>query len=82
MPQRYMLTIRDLFIVRDGVECGGESFVAIMDGPMEVDRMRFTGKTGPGGDGYRRRYTGKPGLTAQVVSGPGRIVFDAISPEV
>lgn len=79
--QNYMLTIRDLFTVRDGVVCGGESFVAIMDGQMEVDRMRFTGKTGPGGDGYRRSYIGKQGLTAKLVSGPGRIVFDPVSPE-
>jgi len=74
--QRYMLTIRDLFTVRDGVVCGGESFVAIMDGQMEVDRMRFTGKTVPGGDGYCRSYVGKPGLTAQLVSGPGQIDFE------
>ncbi|MDS9879473.1 hypothetical protein RMI40_32085 [Pseudomonas protegens] len=80
MQQRYVLTIWDLLTIHEGGASGGESFVAIMDGQSEVDRMKFTGKTGPGGNGYRRSYTGKQGLTARLISGPGRIRFDAVTP--
>ncbi|MNE45685.1 hypothetical protein D3C80_1399820 [compost metagenome] len=79
MQQLYMLTIWDLFTIREGAVSGGESFVAIMDGQTEVERMRFTGKTGPGGNGHRRSYTGKKGLTARMISGPGRIRFDSVT---
>lgn len=71
MQHGYILTIRDLFAMRDGVICGGEMSVAIMDGEEEIDRVRFAGKVGPGGDGYQRRYIGRPGLKARVISGPG-----------
>ncbi|HEJ4597448.1 TPA: hypothetical protein ACXNF8_001587 [Pseudomonas aeruginosa] len=79
MQQRYLLTIHDLFTVRDGVRCGGEAFVAILDDQDEIDRLRFAGMTSPGSVGYRRSYSGRPGLTARLVSGPGRITFEAIS---
>src|SRR5690606_37290412 len=41
MQQRYMLTIHDLFTVCDGVHCGGETFVAILDADVAIDRLRF-----------------------------------------
>ena len=72
--QRYMLTIHDLFIVTDGVLCGAETEVAILDGGVEIDRMKFSGKR-QSEEGYSRSYTGKPGLIAELVSGPGRIYF-------
>lgn len=73
--QHYMLTIQDLFAMSGGALCGSEAEVAILDGDVEIERLQFSGKVGPGGDGYRRSYTGKPGLTAKLVVGPGRIQF-------
>ncbi|WP_016970598.1 hypothetical protein [Pseudomonas tolaasii] len=74
--QRYMLTIHDLFTVTEDGICGAEAEVAILDGGAEVDRMKFSGKC-QSKDGYRRAYTGMAGLTAELVSGPGRIHFSA-----
>ena len=71
----YMLTINDLFTTPDGVLCGAEAQVAILDGDVEIDRLTFSGKVGPGGPGYSRIYNGKPGLKAELVSGPGKITF-------
>lgn len=76
--QRYMLTIHDLFIVTGGGICGAEAEVAILDVGVEVDRIKFSGKCQSKG-GYSRGYCGKPGLIAQLVSGPGRIQFAAES---
>lgn len=73
--QRYMLTIHDLFAITDGVLCGVEAEVAILDGGVEIDRMKFSGKC-QSKDGYRRAYTGTSELTATLVSGPGRILFE------
>lgn len=73
--QRYMLTIHDLFTITGGNICGAETEVAILDGGVEIDRMKFSGKC-QSKDGYSRAYTGKPGLTAGLVSGPGRIRFE------
>jgi hypothetical protein len=78
ISQRYILTIYDLFTITDGVISGAESEVAILDGCIEIDRMKFSGKC-QSKDGYRRSYTGKLGLTAQHVTGPGRIRFQAAS---
>ncbi|MFL1546985.1 hypothetical protein [Pseudomonas sp. O39] len=72
--QRYMLTIHDLFTITDGDICGAEIEVAILDGGVEIDRMKFSGKC-QSKDGYSRAYTGKPGLTADLISGPGHITF-------
>lgn len=74
--QRYVLTIHDLFAITDGVLCGAEAEVAILDGGVEIDRMKFSGKCQSKG-GYSRSYYGKPGLTAELVSGPGRIQLQA-----
>jgi len=76
--QRYVLTIHDLFTITGGSICGAEAEVVILDGGIEIDRMKFSGKC-QSKDGYRRGYKGKPGLTAQLVSGPGRISFQASS---
>lgn len=74
MQQSYVLTIWDLFKVRGSGVCGGEAVIAIMDGDREVDRMTLSGKC-QSPSGYRRSYTGKPGLTAQLVSGPDALSF-------
>ncbi|ROL94154.1 hypothetical protein BK636_02045 [Pseudomonas chlororaphis] len=73
ISQRYILTIHDLFTMPGGVLCGADAEVAILDGGIEIDRMKFSGKVGPGGSGYRRSFTGKPGLIAKLVIGPCRI---------
>ncbi|QAY87215.1 hypothetical protein [Pseudomonas arsenicoxydans] len=73
--QRYMLTIYDLFSITDAGICGAEADVAILDGGIEIDRVKFSGKC-QSKDGYNRAYIGKPGLTAGLVSGPGRIRFE------
>ncbi|XVJ46799.1 hypothetical protein ACDZ94_20060 [Pseudomonas sp. UBT] len=78
---RYMLTIRDLFIVTENGICGAEAEVAILDCGVEVDRVKFSGKC-QSKDGYRRAYTGKPGLIAKLESGPGQIQFAAERPPV
>lgn len=73
--QRYMLTIYDLFTITDAGICGAEAEVAILDGGIEIDRMKFSGKC-QSKEGYNRAYTGKLGLTAGLVSGPGWIRFE------
>jgi hypothetical protein len=77
--QRYMLTIKDLFAISGGLICGAESEVVILDGEIEIDRVKFSGKVGPGGEGFSRSYTAKQGLGAKIVSGPGSINFQAVA---
>ncbi|MBD8258263.1 hypothetical protein IFT96_23105 [Pseudomonas fluorescens] len=74
--KRYILTIHDLFTLTDGGICGAESEVAILNGGVEVDRVILSGKCQSKG-GFSRSYYGKPGLTAELVSGPGRIQLQA-----
>lgn len=69
MQQRYMLTIWDLFTMSGSDVSGGEAVIAIMDGDQEIDRITISGKC-QSQNGYRRSYTGKPGLTARLISGP------------
>ncbi|MDD1130493.1 hypothetical protein [Pseudomonas shahriarae] len=76
--QRYTLNIRDLFTYSNEGLCGAEAVVAILDGNTEVDRLSFKGKVGPGGDGYYRSYTAKPGLKAKKVSGPGAVTMTSL----
>jgi hypothetical protein len=76
--QNYMLNIKNLFAVSGGAICSADAEIAIMDSENEIDRVKFSGKAGSGGNGYRRSYAGKPGLTAKLVSGPGQITFEAI----
>lgn len=72
--QRYMLTIHDLFTIAGGGIYGAEAEVAIFDGDVEIDRVKFSGKCQSKG-GYSRSYHAKSGLRAVLVSGPGRIDF-------
>lgn len=74
MQQRYVLTIWDLFTMNGSDVCGGEAVIAIMDGDREVDRVTVSGKC-QSTSGYRRSYTGKPGLTARLISGPEALSF-------
>lgn len=74
MQQRYVLTIWDLFTMNGSDVCGGEAVIAIMDGDREVDRMKFSGKR-QSKEGYSRAYSGKPGLTAHLSSGPEGMSF-------
>ena len=76
--QGYTLTIRNLFALSRGALCGAEAVVAILDGDTEIDRLRFKGKVGPGGDGYCRNYVAKPGLKAKIISGPGSIAMKSV----
>ncbi|WP_236192773.1 hypothetical protein [Pseudomonas glycinae] len=73
--QKYMLNIRNLFGTSSGVVCGVEVVVALLDGGTEIDRLNFNGKVGPGSDGYSRSYIGKPGLRAEIISGPGTVTL-------
>ena len=73
----YMLTIHDLFAVSDGALSGADADVAILDAGVEIDRVLFSGMCSSA-EGYCRRYAGRPGLTAELVSGPGRISFEAV----
>ncbi|RYF37052.1 MAG: hypothetical protein EOO38_26920 [Cytophagaceae bacterium] len=76
--QRYMMTIHDVFTITDVGICGAETEVAIMDGGVEVDRVKFSGKCQSEG-GYSRSYHGKPGLTAAIVKGPGRVALESVA---
>lgn len=75
ISQRYMLTIYDLFTMTDGVLHGANAEVAVLNGEVEIDRMKFSGKVGPDGPGFRRSYAGKPGLSGKLVSGQCQISF-------
>lgn len=78
MQQRYVLTIWDLYKMSGSDVCGGETVIAIMDGEQEIDRITINGKC-QGQNGYRRCYTGKPGLTARLILGVGSISFESHS---
>ncbi|MEX5559013.1 hypothetical protein Q1J45_15720 [Pseudomonas rhodesiae] len=74
LSQCYMLTIYDLFTITGGNICGAEAEVAILDGGIEIDRVKFSGKCQSKG-GYSRSYHGKSGLHAALLTGPGKIDF-------
>lgn len=64
----YSINIHDLHRLEGGVVCGDEAVVAVLDNGREIHHERFTGKcTSP--SGYTRKYRGKPGLTAALISG-------------
>lgn len=71
MQQNYILTIRDMFSMIKGEQHGAETEVTILDNGVEVDRIRFRGKSKQ----YQRHYSGKPGLSAVIASGPGAITM-------
>ncbi|NIF28328.1 hypothetical protein F3J44_18330 [Pantoea sp. Tr-811] len=75
MQQNYILTIRDLYSKINGELCGAEAEVAILENDVEIDRVKLSGRVGPGGNGYQRNYSGKPGLTAGLVAGVGQLTF-------
>ncbi len=56
---------------------GIQADIAIMDGDIEIDRVKQSGKVGPGESVYRREYKGKPGLAAKFLSEVGQITFAA-----
>lgn len=75
----YGITINDLYRVENGVICGDEAVVAILDNGSEIHRERFIGKClSP--DGYTRKYRGKPGLDAALLSGNCRMRFELSEP--
>ncbi|WP_409300494.1 hypothetical protein [Pseudomonas sp. KCJK8993] len=78
MQQSYMLTMQNLFTINEGVMAGGNAEIAILDGEIEIDRVRLSGKVGPGESVYRREYKGKPGLKAELLTKVGQITFKAI----
>lgn len=73
MSQGYAITIHAL----GSPVAGGEAVIAIMDGSKEVGREAFRGKVSSSRAGYRRRISGKPGLTAKLVSGKCDFSFKA-----
>lgn len=75
----YSITIHDLHRLEGGLVCGDEAVVAVLDNGREIHCERFFGKcTSP--SGYTRKYRGKPGLTAALVSGNCRMGFTLIAP--
>lgn len=75
----YSITIHGLHRLEGGVVCGDEAVVAVLDNGREIHRERFTGKcTSP--SGYTRKYRGKPGLTASLISGSCRMGFSLSEP--
>lgn len=78
MQQDYVLTMQNLFTVIDGVTAGCKAEVAILEGDVEIDRVQLSGKVGPGESIYRRKYLGKAGLRAELLTDVGQITFAAI----
>ena len=75
----YSITIHDLHRLEGGVVCGDEAVVAVLNNGREIHRERFFGKcTSP--SGYTRKYCGKPGLTAALISGNCRMGFSLSEP--
>lgn len=75
----YSITIHDLHRLESGLVCGDEAVVAVLDNGREIHRERFFGKcTSP--SGYTRKYEGKPGLTAVMISGKCRMGFSLSGP--
>ena len=77
--QMYELVISDLFRKSRGVVSGADAEIVILDGGKEIERVKFSGKIGPDGPGYRKLYRGKLGLTAELASGNCKISFGKAS---
>jgi hypothetical protein len=73
--QAYELELNNLYVMSGGLFSGAEAEIAILDGAVEIDRLKFRGKIGPLSPGYRKLYEGKPGLTAKLASGTCKISF-------
>lgn len=78
---RHRLSIFDLFTVQDGELCRGETNVLLLDKGEEVETIVFSGKVGPGPYGYYRSVYGPQGMTADILSGPGRIELHQLDEE-
>lgn len=76
----YSITIRDLHRVERGTLCADEAVVAIKDGERQIHQEYFTGKC-QAPAGFVRRYTGKPGLHAVLLSGSCSMQFEASAPK-
>ncbi|WP_082061067.1 hypothetical protein [Pseudomonas sp. MRSN 12121] len=75
----YSITIHDLQRLEDGLICGDEAVVAVLDNGREIHHERFIGKcTSP--SGYTRKYRDKAGLTAAPVFGSCRMGFSLTGP--
>lgn len=75
----YSITIHDLQRIEGGLICSDEAVVSVLDNGREIHRERFIGKcTSP--SGYTRKYRGKPGLTAALISGNCRMAFSLDGP--
>lgn len=70
----YNIRVKDLHRVEAGLIVGDEAIVSIRDGSHEVHRERFIGVCSSS-SGYNRKYQGKPGLKAVLVSGNCRMEF-------
>lgn len=77
----HRLSIFDLFTVQGGEFCGGETNVLLLDKGEEVETIVFSGKVGPGPYGYHRSVYGPQGMTAEIISGPGRIELQRMHKE-
>lgn len=73
MQQVYILQVRDLGSMSKGEQYGAETYVAILEDGAEVGREVFRGKCKQ----HQRRYTGRPGLSAVIITGPGSITMTA-----
>ncbi|AVU77053.1 hypothetical protein [Pseudomonas rhizophila] len=75
----YSITIHGLHRLEGGLICSDEAVVSVLDDGHEIHRERFFGKCiSPGG--YTRKYRGKPGLTAALISGNCRMGFSLNDP--
>ncbi|MFA7893008.1 hypothetical protein [Pseudomonas putida] len=72
----YSITIHDLLRIERDQKCADEAIVAIKSGDREIHREYFAGIC-EAASGYTRRYKGKPGLTAVLLSGSCRMKFEA-----
>ncbi|MFC0666257.1 hypothetical protein ACFSKY_00180 [Azotobacter chroococcum] len=71
----YELTIHSL-----GLESGGkQAEISIFEDGIEIDRLAFRGRVSMEGPGYRKFYSGRPGLTAEAASGDFEFTFRPIS---
>lgn len=75
----YSITIHDLHRVKGGLVCADEAVVAVLDNGREIHRERFFGQC-TSRSGYTRKYCGKPGLTAALISGNCRMGFSLSEP--
>ncbi len=77
----YELIILDLCQAGPAARIAAQAEIAIMDGSREVEVITLSGSLRPCGQGYRKPYRGKPGLSAILRSGSCRFSFrEAVKP--